>query len=336
MNKYSDIFSIKNHSDFEKICLETFLYQANCCKPYGKWLKLLDININDIDKLEKIPFIPIELFKTEKIYCSDIWEKSSEKTVFGSSGTTGASQSLHYVADVNLYEQSFINSFELFYGNPQNYVILGLLPSYLERQEPESSLIYMVRKLITKTADTCSGFYLDHNTELLKTIIDSSKKPTVLIGVTYALLDFAEHYVSQDKSMNFPNLIVMETGGMKGRRKELSRAKLHEILCKGFGKQNIHSEYGMTELLSQAYSKELGKFLCPPWMKILIRDIHNPFKLLPANTSGGINVIDLANRNSCSFIATQDLGKINTDGSFEILGRLNISDIRGCNLLVQA
>lgn len=324
--KNSDIFSIKNETDFEKICLDTFLYQAKHCKPYCKWVNLLDINVKNIDKIEKIPFIPIELFKTEKIYCCD----EKEQIVFSSSSTTGVNQSFHYVADLDLYEKSFINAFHLFYGEPKKYAILGLLPSYLERSG--SSLVYMVDNLIKQTENPRSGFFLHNHNELFNTLcaLCKEKIPAILIGVTYALLDFVEKY-----SIDFQELIVMETGGMKGKREEISREKLHEILCRRFGVQQIHSEYGMTELLSQAYSKGQGKFLCPPWMKIIIRDIYNPFKFLPVDTAGGINIIDLANRNSCSFIATQDLGKTHTDGTFEILGRLNASDMRGCNLLVQ-
>ena len=320
-----DIFSIKNETDFEQMCIDTFLFQAKNCEPYCRWIKLLEINVKNIDKIEKIPFIPIELFKTEKIYCS----AEKEQIIFSSSSTTGVNQSFHYIADVDIYEKSFINSFKLFYGEPAKYVILGLLPSYLERSG--SSLVYMVEKLIRETQNSRSGFFLHNHAELFNLLctLRDEKMPTILIGVTYALLDFVEKY-----SIDFHDLIVMETGGMKGRRKELSRTRLHEILCRGFGVQQIHSEYGMTEILSQAYSKGQGRFLCPAWMKILIRDIYSPFKLLPVNANGGINIIDLANRNSCSFIATQDLGKTNTNGSFEIIGRLNTSDMRGCNLLV--
>jgi phenylacetate-coenzyme A ligase PaaK-like adenylate-forming protein len=322
----NDIFSIKNEEDFEKLCLDTFFNQAKNCKSYCKWINLLDINVKDIDKIEKIPFIPIELFKTEKIYCSD----NKEQIVFSSSSTTGVNQSFHYVANIDLYKKSFINSFKLFYGEPEKYVILGLLPSYLERSG--SSLVYMVEKLIQETNNPRSGFFLHNHRELFNALctLRDEKIPTILIGVTYALLDFVEKY-----SIDFHNLIVMETGGMKGKRKELPRTKLHEIICQGFGVQQIHSEYGMTEILSQAYSKGQGRFLCPAWMKVMIRDIYNPFKPLSTNLSGGINIIDLANHDSCSFIATQDLGKTNTDGTFEILGRLNASDLRGCNLLVQ-
>ncbi|MDR2650759.1 MAG: acyltransferase [Prevotellaceae bacterium] len=321
-----DIFSIKTSDDFLQLCIDTFRYQAKNCKPYYEWIKLLNINIKDIKKIEEIPFLPIELFKSKKVYCSD----SKEEIIFSSSSTTGTGQSFHYVEDVDLYEKSFTSAFCSFYGNPDDYAILGLLPSYLERAG--SSLVYMVDNLIKQSQNEHSGFFLHNDAELYKSlcVLRNEKKPTILIGVTYALLDFVEKY-----SIDFPDLIVMETGGMKGRREEISRTALHERLCRGFGVKNIHSEYGMTELLSQAYSKGDGEFFCPAWMKILVRDIHNPFKIFDKNASGAINIIDLANRNSCSFIATHDLGKINDNSSFEILGRLTASDIRGCNLLVQ-
>ncbi|MDR1198793.1 MAG: acyltransferase [Prevotellaceae bacterium] len=320
------ILSIKSEDDFLHACIDTFLHQARNCKPYCKWINLLNINIKNIKKIEEIPFLPIELFKSEKVYCFD----KEEQIVFSSSSTTGTGQSFHYVADVELYEKSFTSAFRLFYGAPDNYAILGLLPSYLERKG--SSLVYMVENLIKQSNNDRSGFFLHNHGELyaLLCTLRDEKVPAVLIGVTYALLDFVEKY-----SIDFPELTVMETGGMKGRREEISKAGLHKKLCCGFGVKRIHSEYGMAELLSQAYSKGDGKFLCPPWMKVLVRDIHNPFKISVRNAGGAINIIDLANRNSCSFVATHDLGKIYGDDSFEILGRLTASDIRGCNLLVQ-
>ncbi|MDR2293389.1 MAG: acyltransferase [Prevotellaceae bacterium] len=321
-----DIFSIKNDDDFFKLCMDVFRHQAKNCMPYCEWINLLNINIKDIKKIEEIPFLPIELFKSKKVYCHN----KKEQIIFSSSSTTGAGQSFHYVANLALYEKSFTAAFDLFYGKPDNYAILGLLPSYLERKG--SSLIYMVNSLINQSNKEYSGFFLHNYDKLYETLCELKNRniPTVLIGVTYALLNFVEKY-----SVDFPELTVMETGGMKGRREEISRAGLHEILCCGFGVRYIHSEYGMTELLSQAYSKGNGKFLCPAWMKIFVRDIHNPFKISARNASGAINIIDLANRNSCSFIATHDLGKIDDDCRFEILGRLTASDIRGCNLLVQ-
>ena len=239
-------------------------------------------------------------------------------------------QSSHQVTNVKLYEQSYLQAFDQFYGAIEEYCFLALLPSY--QQRAGSSLIYMVNDLIEKSKNPQSGYFLYNHDELFETLKDLKAKnqKTVLIGVTYALLDFIEQY-----EINFPNLIVMETGGMKGKRKEMVREELHEQLTKGFGIKAIHSEYGMTELLSQAYSLGAGIFNCPNWMQVLIRDTNDPLSLIPQGRTGGINVIDLANVNSCSFIATQDLGKIYLDGSFEVLGRFDNADIRGCNLLVQ-
>ena len=248
---------------------------------------------------------------------------------FTSSGTTGMITSSHYISDVSWYTESFRKAFQLFYGDIQNYTLLALLPSYLEREG--SSLIYMTDDLIRQSCNPDSGFFLYNHDELYQLLKKQQQmqKPTLLIGVTFALLDFIENY-----NLNFPELIVMETGGMKGRRKEMIREELHAQLCKGFGVGAIHSEYGMTELLSQAYSKGKGIFNCPPWMKIITRDTNDPMSRLGHDKTGGINVIDLANSNSCSFIATQDLGRVYADSSFEVLGRFDNSDIRGCNLLV--
>ncbi|MGZ4038855.1 MAG: acyl transferase, partial [Bacteroidia bacterium] len=237
--------------------------------------------------------------------------------------------SKHLVTDVCWYEESFRKAFALFYGDIKSYCILAMLPSYLEREG--SSLIYMAEDLVKNSESPESGFYLYNHGDLFQHLKKQQnlKKPTLLIGVTFALLDFVEQY-----QLDFPELIVMETGGMKGRRKEMIREELHQTLCKGFGVKSIHSEYGMTELLSQAYSKGEGIFNSPPWMKIITRDTNDPMSNLPGSQTGGINVIDLANINSCSFIATQDLGKVYADGSFEVLGRFDDSDIRGCNLLI--
>jgi hypothetical protein len=250
--------------------------------------------------------------------------------IFTSSGTTGSSQSKHLVSDVRIYEESYRQCFRHFFGEINKYAILALLPSYSEREG--SSLIYMVDDLIRLSENEKSGYFLYNRTDLYNTLkeLQEGCVPTILIGVTYALLDFVESY-----SLNFPELIVMETGGMKGRRKELIRQELHDILRSGFGVNAIHSEYGMTELLSQAFSKGSGIFNCPNWMKILIRDINDPLTILPSGKTGGINIIDLANLNSCSFIASQDLGKTAEDHSFEVLGRFDNSDIRGCNLMVE-
>lgn len=249
--------------------------------------------------------------------------------IFTSSGTTGAKTSQHVVTDISLYEKSFLKAFEHFYGPVSHYCILALLPAYLEREG--SSLVYMVDSLITKSRHSNSGFYLNNLDDLKKQLMLLQKKgqKTLLIGVSFALLDLAE-------TMRFPlkNTIVMETGGMKGRRREMIRSELHQILKNAFGVEQIHSEYGMTELLSQGYSKGHGIFNCPPWMKVLIRDTEDPLSIQKSGKNGGINIIDLANLNSCPFIATQDLGKVHPNGSFEVLGRFDHSDIRGCNLMV--
>ncbi len=320
------IFKINSSIEFNETCLEVFSHQARHCAVYRQYLSLLGIQPENITQIADIPFLPIELFKSHRILSSE----QQEQIVFSSSGTTGSVQSKHYVADIAVYEQSFRNAFEQFYGLPEDLVILALLPSYSEREG--SSLIYMVDDLIRQSGHPSSGYFLYNHDELYHTLLalqtDSTK--TLLIGVTYALLDFAAKY-----TIDFPELIVMETGGMKGRRRELIREEVHDLLRQGFNVPSIHSEYGMTELLSQAYSAGGGRFHCPPWMKVSIRDTNDPFTLLPIGQTGAINIIDLANIHSCAFIATQDLGKIHPDGSFEVLGRFDQSDIRGCNLLVQ-
>ena len=314
-----------NSLDFENFALEIFQYQAKNNLVYAQFLKLLKINPSEIHKIINIPFLPIEFFKSHKIVSSS----SEVEETFLSSGTTGQIQSKHFVTDVSIYEESFTKGFEHFYGNIEDYTVLALLPSYLERSG--SSLIYMANDFIEKSKKPKSGFYLHNLDELTKNLAELDKKneKILLIGVSFALLDLVETY-----KFNLINTIVMETGGMKGRRKELIREELHQILKDGFGVSEIHSEYGMTELLSQAYSKGNGIFDCPPWMKILTRDPEDALTILPEGKSGGINVIDLANINSCSFIATQDLGKTYKNGTFEVLGRFDNSDIRGCNLLV--
>ncbi len=320
------IFAIQNPEQFKSLALEIFRFQAEYCKVYSDFVKNLGIQAREVEEIESIPFLPIEFFKSHKVVSGP----GKAEEVFTSSGTTGMVQSKHYVLDTNMYVKSFRKAFEIFYGEIKNYAVLALLPSYLERDG--SSLIYMADDLIRASENDQSGYFLyDHKT-LHDTLIDlkNSKTHTILIGVTYALLDFAESH-----SIDFPELIVMETGGMKGKRREMVRKELHEILCAGFGVPVIHSEYGMTELLSQAYSKGAGIFHCPPWMKISIRDTNDPLEILSNDQTGGINVTDLANINSCSFISTQDLGKSFEDGTFEVLGRFDNSDIRGCNLLIQ-
>lgn len=327
------IFKINSALQFEELCLSVFRYQAKECEVYAQFLKGLSILPETIQKIEEIPFLPIEFFKSQEIKTS---EPDIKSIIFTSSGTTGMVQSKHFVSDVSVYEKSYLKGFELAYGNIQDYCVLALLPSYLERDG--SSLIYMMEDLIVKSNHPDSGFYLNNYEELIlkiNSLVANSQK-TLLIGVTYALLDLSDQFpLYKGGKGDFGNVTVMETGGMKGKRKEMVREELHSTLCKGFGVNKIHSEYGMTELLSQAYSKGDGIFNCPPWMKILIRDTNDPFSYLPQNKTGGINVIDLANINSCSFIATQDLGKLHSDNSFEVLGRFDNSDIRGCNLLVE-
>lgn len=328
-----DIFNINSSAQFEELALDVFRFQAFKNVIYKQYLNGLSIDPDKVKKIEEIPFLPIEFFKTHVVK-TDFGEK--EVIVFSSSGTTGSIQSKHYVKDISVYEKNYLKGFESAYGNIKDYCILALLPSYLERDG--SSLIYMVEDLIKKTKHTASGFYLNNYDELISKInlLEARGQKTILIGVTYALLDLSDQFpLYKGGKGDLTNVTVMETGGMKGKRKEMIREELHTALCKGFGVNKIHSEYGMTELLSQAYSKGDGIFNCPHWMKILIRDTNDPFSILPANKTGGINVIDLANINSCSFIATQDLGKIHSDDSFEVLGRFDNSDIRGCNLLVE-
>lgn len=327
MIKHSeDIFSIQNTNQFNKTALDTFKFQADNCAVYKEYIHHLGINVQSVTQVEQIPFLPISFFKSHSVLSST----NPVEVTFSSSGTTGMIQSSHHVTDVKLYEQSYLQAFNQFYGNIEDYCFLALLPSY--QQRAGSSLIYMVNDLIDKSKHPQSGYFLYNHDDLLSTLLDlkSRNQKTVLIGVTYALLDFIEQY-----DINFPDLIVMETGGMKGKRKEMVREELHEQLTAGFGIKSIHSEYGMTELLSQAYSLGDGVFNCPNWMQILIRDTNDPLTLIENGKTGGINVIDLANINSCSFIATQDLGRINKDASFEVLGRFDNADIRGCNLLVQ-
>lgn len=311
-----------NNISFEDRALRLFREQAKSCAPYKQYLNLLKTDVESVSSIEEIPFLPIQFFKTHAI----IAENRTPAITFSSSGTTGMERSQHLVANLSFYEHSFRNAFDQFYGNIENYRILALLPSYLEREG--SSLIYMCEDLIQKSQHPQSGFYLHNLHELAEVLKEDT--PTILLGVTYALLDLAEMGPFQLK-----NTIVMETGGMKGKRKELLKEEVHQVLTKAFGVKKIHSEYGMTELLSQAYSKGGGLFETPHWMRVLARDVDDPLSLVKAGKTGGLNIIDLANVHSCAFIATQDLGRVYADNSFEILGRFEQSDIRGCNLLVQ-
>lgn len=326
IDSVQSIFGIANEVDFNNIALEIFDYQATQCDVYKTYINHLGIDRNAIKEYKQIPFLPISFFKTHQV----LVDGKIPEITFSSSGTTGQITSKHFVSNVSTYRDSYNKAFELFYGKADDICILALLPSYLEREG--SSLIYMVDDLLKQSKRPDSGYFLHDLGNLNQTLqkLKSQNQKTILFGVTYALLDFVEAY-----QIDFPELIVMETGGMKGKRKEMVREELHEILCAGFGTQTIHSEYGMTELLSQAYSYGNGIFDCPPWMKILLRDTLDPLSLIDGKQTGGINVIDLANINSCSFIATQDLGRLHENEKFEIMGRFDNSDIRGCNLLVQ-
>ncbi|WP_369410240.1 acyl transferase [Hufsiella ginkgonis] len=320
------IFDISNEQDFETVALEVFRYQASCVPVYRDFISYLGVDPAGVTHTSQVPFMPVEFFKSHPVTVAGY----QPEITFTSSGTTGMVQSRHLVTDVSLYVQSFRKAFGLFYGDIAEYAFLALLPAYQEREG--SSLIYMVDDLIARSGHPFSGYVLSDPASLAEKLelLRQQRVPVILIGVTYALLDFVEAY-----RLDFPGLIVMETGGMKGRRKEMVREELHQRLCRGFGVPAIHSEYGMTELLSQGYSAGGGLFRCPPWMKILLRDINDPLTLLENGKTGGINVIDLANVHSCAFIATQDLGRMHPDTGFEVLGRFDNSDIRGCNLLVQ-
>ncbi|MDR2936736.1 MAG: acyltransferase [Rikenellaceae bacterium] len=319
----NDIFQPHTEASFEKTALEIFRCQAENCPPYKEYLGSLDIDPATVDRFEKIPHLPIEFFKSREVYTAP----APPQTVFTSSGTTGQTPGRHPIADLALYEESFFKGFQYFYGDPRKITFFALLPSYLERSG--SSLVYMADRLMR--AGGRGGFFLNDHRALLDAMEKSAAngEKIVLLGVTYALWELAEAH-----TFRFENLPVMETGGMKGRREELPREALHTILARSFGVETIHSEYGMTELLSQAYSSGGGIFRPVPWMKISMRDIYAPGRLLPAGSRGRINVIDLANLHSCSFIATQDLGTALPDGRFTVEGRIEGSEIRGCNLMV--
>lgn len=321
-----DIFSIDNESQFLSSCLETYRFQFEQNVLYRQFCELLKKTPDQVYDLNQIPFLPIEFFKSHNIYC----ESSSPEITFSSSGTTGMVTSKHSIFKLELYIESFMRGFERVYGSPENFVFLALLPGYLERSG--SSLVFMVDYLIKASSNPLSGFYLYNLDQLIDVIFQAkrSNKRIMLIGVTFALLDLAE------RRPDLSNVIVVETGGMKGRRKEMIREELHAYLCRSFNTDAIHSEYGMTELLSQGWSKGEGVFCSPPWMRILIRDIDDPFSFSNIGRTGGVNIIDLANKYSCSFLATQDLGRVFSDGSFEVLGRFDNSDIRGCNLLISS
>ena len=309
--------NLKSNVNFEIEALKIFNYQYNNNKVYNKYCNFL--KIRNVTKLEQIPFLPIQFFKSHKVICNN-----KHSHVFKSSGTQGT-RSKHYISDIKLYIDCFKKIFISNYGNIKGKIILGLLPSYFE--QGNSSLVFMVDHLIKLSEQPKSGFYLNNYKKLNDLINNVSEKKIILFGVSYALLDFIEKY-----NLSSKNLTVIETGGMKGRRKEVTRNELHERLKIGFGTESIHSEYGMTELLSQAYSKNNGIFKTPNWLKVYCRDINNPLNI-KSSGKGVLNFIDLANINSCSFIATEDIGQVYSNNSFEVLGRLNESDIRGCNLM---
>ncbi|MEM8999343.1 MAG: acyl transferase [Bacteroidota bacterium] len=318
------IFKISSPQDFESLALRLFQFQYRHNKVYHSFCNHLNIDSISVKKHGDIPFLPISFFKSHRVTTTD----ENTPFIFESSGTTGSVTSKHFITDISLYEKSFLKGFEQFYGPVENTCILALLPSYLERQN--SSLVYMANRLIKMSKHQNSGFYLTDLSALKDTLqhLESKKTKSILIGVSFALLDFATQF-----PMKLSHCILMETGGMKGRRKEMIREELHSILKNAFGLAKIHSEYGMTELLSQAYSKGDGLFKAPPWMKVCIRDTEDPLSWQAPGKTGGINIIDLTNAYSCPFIATQDLGKMHSDGKFEVLGRFDHADVRGCNLM---
>lgn len=327
-SKIQENLFLEDNFNFNEFALKLFDYQYEHNIVYRQFVDLLKIDKSSIDSYLKIPFLPISFYKTHKVISGNL----NEQKIFESSGTTGQINSKHFVADLSLYEQSFLKAFQQFYGNIEDWIVLALLPSYLERDT--SSLVYMADVLIQKTKSEHSGFYL-YNYDTLKDKLEElqtkkySNKKILLLGVTFALLDFAEQY-----PMDLSNVIIMETGGMKGKRPEMLREEIHAILNKAFHTTNIHSEYGMTELLSQAYSFGNGIFQAPKWMKIVKRDIYNPMLVTENTGRGGLNVIDLANIHSCAFIATEDIVQIHSDNTFEVVGRIDNAAIRGCNLMV--
>lgn len=323
----SEILQPHSVRSFNELALTLFRYQATANPVYREFLHLLNCPVDEIQDVESIPYLPIELFKKHRVLCEGL-ESEHE---FSSSGTSGSQMSRHFVPDLQWYEQSFFAGFEHVYGRVEGKAVLALLPAYLERKG--SSLVYMADHLIKRSGVAQSGFFLDDLAELTRTLEELRKAqiPTILLGVSFALLQMVESY-----PMSFPELTVMETGGMKGRRKELIRAELHELLRSGFGVSQVHSEYGMTELMSQAYAREDGKFECPPWMRVSIREYNDPMSQAKLGKTGGLNIIDLANVDSCAFIATSDLGRMDAQGRFEVLGRFDYSDARGCNLLISS
>lgn len=345
----TDIFNIQTEEEFQQKCLETFHFQYKNIEVYRRFVDYLNINPSDIKEVEKIPFLPIEMFKNHTI----LDENQKADLYFQSSGTTQMNLSKHWISDEKLYQESIEKSFEQFIGKPEDYIFLGLLPSYLEKQN--SSLIYMVDFLMKKSAKPENGYFLYNHEELFKVLKELSKqnKKVILFGVAFALLDFLDFAKTNDQIIESSDqLIIIETGGMKGRKQEMTKDELLAIFHEGFGTDKIYSEYSMTELLSQAYSLGQNIYESPNWMRIFIRNTEDPFSYVETGRNGAINIIDLANRHSCSFIATQDLGRIllNSEilrsaqndkdlpeinqNQFQVLGRIDHSDIRGCSLLV--
>jgi phenylacetate-coenzyme A ligase PaaK-like adenylate-forming protein len=325
LNPQEILSTALTEADFKGYCLEVFRYQVRENKVYGDWVRLLKVDPQAVSRIEQIPFLPISVFKTHKVLCG---EKTEHTEIFTSSATTSQTPSQHFVNDIKIYRDSFMRGFGHFYGEPSDFCILALLPNYLSRKG--SSLVYMCQALIEQSQHPLSGFFLDDIHELLRRIklLNHTPQKVLLIGVSYALLDLCEHGLQLGE-----NIIVMETGGMKGTRKELTKEELHTTLKEGLKTNSVHSEYGMTELLSQAYSRGGNAFEAPAWMRFYIREIEDPLQLKKDKRTGGINVIDLANLHSCSFVATQDLGKINEYGHLQLLGRYDNSDVRGCNLM---
>lgn len=321
MNELDRIFLIDSEEEFEALALSVFRRQAEACAPYREYLTLIGVEPQSVRRVEEIPFLPIRLFKTHEIYCGE----QPPEEIFTSSATTGMTPSRHPMASLALYERAFMEAFRRFYGDPAAWSLYGLLPNYLQRKG--SSLVYMVDRLIAACGS--GGFYLDQYEQLLRDMA-ADPKPKILLGVSYALWDLAEQHAPQ-----LSDTVVMETGGMKGHREELPKEAFHRILCEGFGVEKIHSEYGMAELTSQAYSKGENRFFCPPWMRVAVRDVNDPRDIRFAAGRGGLNIIDLANYYSCAFLQTEDVGRLYADGSFEVEGRIDHSEIRGCNLLVQ-
>lgn len=317
--KLQDILNVESGAAFEEAALEVFALQAESCAPYREYLDAIGVDASQVERWEDIPYLPIEVFKHRRVYCG----AEPPEAVFTSSTTGGDTPSLHYVAELDSYRRTLRRAFSIFYGEPESWSFYALLPCYLEREG--SSLVWMADDLIKSGG---GGFFLDDHEELLRRM-EADPKRKILLGVSYALLDLAE-----GAAPRLRDTVVMETGGMKGRRRELPKEELHAILCGAFGVEKIHSEYGMAELSSQAYSAGEGVFRAPAWMRVRIRDFNDPFDTLPAGRRGGINIIDLANLHSCAFIETQDAGIMYPDGSFSVLGRMDKTQTRGCNLMV--